>query len=91
METYSQKQQQLIVNQQTPSVAANQVTGSTGNPFIALQQTSMVISTNGAKDLVGGQIEMAMSAQTLQQANVQPDNTYVAMLSPDRQTWMIKE
>lgn len=91
METFSQKQQQLIVNQQTPSVSANQVTGSTGNPFIALQQTSMVISTNGAKDLVGGQIEMAMSMQTLQQAQVQPDNTYVAMLSPDRQTWMIQE
>ena len=91
VETFSQKQQQLIVNQQTPSVSANQVTGSTGNPFIALQQTSMVISTNGAKDLVGGQIEMAMSMQTLQQAQVQPDNTYVAMLSPDRQTWMIQE
>ena len=91
METFSQKQQQLIVNQQTPSVAANQVTGTTGNPFIALQQNSMVISTNGAKDLVGGQIEMTMSAQTLQQAQVQPDNTYVAMLSPDRQTWMIQE
>jgi hypothetical protein len=91
VETFSQKQQQLIVNQQTPSVSANQVTGSTGNPFIALQQTSMVISTNGAKDLVGGQIEMAMSMQTLQQAQVQPDNTYVAMLSPDRQTWMFQE
>lgn len=91
METFSQKQQQLIVNQQTPSVAANQVTGTTGNPFIALQPNSMVISTNGAKDLVGGQIEMTMSAQTLQQAQVQPDNTYVAMLSPDRQTWMIQE
>ena len=91
VETFSQKQQQLIVNQQTPSVSANQVTGSTGNPFIALQQTSMVISTNGAKDLVGGQIEMAMSMQTLQQAQVQPDNAYVAMLSPDRQTWMIQE
>ncbi|KAF1973578.1 hypothetical protein BU23DRAFT_506685 [Bimuria novae-zelandiae CBS 107.79] len=91
VETFSQKQQQLIVNQQTPSISANQVTGSTGSPFIALQQTSMVISTNGAKDLVGGQIEMAMTQQGLQQANVQPDNAYVAMLSPDRQTWMIQE
>lgn len=91
METFSQKQQQLIVNQQTPSVSANQVTGTTGNPFVALQQNSMVISTNGATDLVGGQIEMTMSAATLQQAQINPDNTYVAMLSPDRQTWMIQE
>jgi hypothetical protein len=41
--------------------------------------------------LVGGQIEMAMTMQNLQSAAVQPDNTYVAMLSPDRQTWMIQE
>jgi hypothetical protein len=91
VETFSQTQQQLIVNQQAPSIAANQVTGSTGNPFVALQQTSMVISTNGATDLVGGQIEMAMSAAVLQQAQIDPGNTYVAMLSPDRQTWMIQE
>ncbi|KAJ4291073.1 hypothetical protein N0V90_010271 [Kalmusia sp. IMI 367209] len=91
VETFSQKQQQLIVNQQTPSIAANQVTGTTGNPFVALTQNSMVISTNGATDLVGGQIEMAMSQQALQQAQINPDNTYVAMLSPDRQTWMIQE
>ncbi|KAF2444332.1 hypothetical protein P171DRAFT_473450 [Karstenula rhodostoma CBS 690.94] len=91
VETFSQKQQQLIVNQQTPSISANQVTGSTGNPFVALQQSSMVISTNGATDLVGGQIEMAMPVAALQQAQIDPGNTYVAMLSPDRQTWMIQE
>jgi hypothetical protein len=34
---------------------------------------------------------MALSMQNLQAAAVQPDNTYVAMLSPDRQTWMIQE
>jgi hypothetical protein len=91
VETFSQTQQQLIVNQQVPSIGANQVTGSTGNPFVALQQTSMVISTNGATDLVGGQIEIAMSADVLQQAQIDPGNTFVAMLSPDRQTWMIQE
>ncbi|KAK7180684.1 hypothetical protein DPSP01_011273 [Paraphaeosphaeria sporulosa] len=91
VETRSQKQQQLIVNQQTPSISANQVTGSTGNPFVALQQTSMVISTNGATDLVGAQIEMAMPVAALQQAQIDPGNTFVAMLSPDRQTWMIQE
>lgn len=80
METRSQKQQQLIVNQQTPSISANQVTGSTGNPFIALQQNSMVISTNGATNLVGAQIEMAMPLAALQQAAIDPGNTFVAML-----------
>jgi hypothetical protein len=91
VETFSQKQQQLIVNQQTPAVPANQVTGTTGQPFVAISPQSMTISTNGATDLVGGQVQMALSMQNLQAAAVQPDNTYVAMLSPDRQTWMIQE
>jgi len=91
IETFSQKQQQLIVNQQTPAVPANQVTGSTGSPFVALMQQSMTISTNGATDLVGGQIELAMNPQMLQASGISPDNTFVAMLSPDRQTWMIEE
>jgi hypothetical protein len=91
VETFSQKQQQIIVNQQNPAVPANQVTGSSGQPFIAVTQQSMVISSDSATDLVGGQIEMAMSVQLLQQAAINPDNTYVAMLSPDRQSWMIQE
>lgn len=91
VETFSQKQQQIIVNQQQPAIPANQVTGSTGQPFVAISTQSMVINTNGATDLVGGQVEMAMSIQNLQAAAVQPDNTYVAMLSPDRQSWMIQE
>ncbi|KAJ4984528.1 paired amphipathic helix protein sin3a [Stagonosporopsis vannaccii] len=91
VETFSQKQQQIIVNQQQPAIPANQVTGSTGQPFVAITTQSMVINTNGATDLVGGQVEMAMSIQNLQAAAVQPDNTYVAMLSPDRQSWMIQE
>jgi hypothetical protein len=91
VETFSQKQQQIIVNQQTPAIPANQVTGTTGQPFVQISPQSMIISTNGATDLVGGQVEMAMTMQNLQTAAVQPGNTYVAMLSPDRQTWMIQE
>jgi len=91
VETFSQKQQQIIVNQQPPAIPPNQVTGTTGQPFVGISAQSMTISTNGATDLVGGQVQMALSMQNLQQAAVQPDNTYVAMLSPDRQTWMIQE
>lgn len=91
IETFSQKQQQLIVNQNTPAVPANQVTGTTGSPFVALMQQSMSINTNGAQNLVGGQIELAMDPNMLAQSGINMDNTYVAMLSPDRQTWMIQE
>ena len=51
----------------------------------------MTINTNGATNLVGGQVEMAMSLALLKQAQVLMDNAYVAMLSPDRQSWMIQE
>ncbi|CBX98197.1 hypothetical protein IAQ61_010296 [Plenodomus lingam] len=91
VETFSQKQQQLIVNQQTPAIPPNQVTGTTGQPFVGISSQSMTISTNGATDLVGAQIQMSMTPESLQAVAVQPDNTYVAMLSPDRQTWMIQE
>jgi hypothetical protein len=82
VETFSQKQQQIIVNQQTPAIPANQVTGTTGQPFVQISPQSMTISTNGATDLVGGQIEMAMTMQTLQTNAVQPDNTYVVSKFP---------
>jgi hypothetical protein len=91
IEAFSQKQQQLIVNQNTPPVSANQVTGSTGQSFVALMTQTMSINTNNATDIVGGQIELQMDPQMLQQNAVNPDNTFVAMLAPDRQSWMIQE
>lgn len=91
VEVFSQKQQQLIVNQNTPAVPPNQVTGSTGQSFVALMAQSMSINTNGATDLVGGQVELQMDPQMLQQNAINPANTFVAMLSPDRQSWMIME
>ena len=91
IETYSQLQQQMIVNQNTPSVAASHVTGSTGQPFVQLSANTMTIQTDNATNLVGGQIEMAMNTQMMQQMNISPDNTFVAQLSPDRQSWMVME
>lgn len=65
--------------------------GSTGQPFVQLSQNSMTISTNGATDLVGAQIEMSINPTMLQQSNVTADNTFVAMLSPNRQAWIVME
>jgi hypothetical protein len=91
IEAFSQTQRQLLVNQNQSPLPGNQVTGSTGNPFVSLNTNSLVIQTNGATDLVGGQIELAMNQQQLQSNNINRDNTYVAKLSPDRQSWMIME
>ncbi|KAK0103818.1 hypothetical protein ONS95_005817 [Cadophora gregata] len=92
VETFSQTQRQLIVNQNPAPLSANHVVGSTGQPFVQLQQNSMTIATNGAIDLVGAQIELPMDPTMLQQAgNITPDNTFVAKLSPDKQAWMVME
>ncbi|KAF2099806.1 hypothetical protein NA57DRAFT_37555, partial [Rhizodiscina lignyota] len=91
LETFSQTQRQVIVNQNPNPLSANMVTGSTGQPFMALQQNSVVVQTNGATDLVGAQIELPMNMQTIQQMGINPDNTFVAKLSVDRQSWQIQE
>ena len=91
IETFSQTQRQILVNQNPSPLPANHVVGSTGQPFVQLSQNSMIISTNNASDLVGAQIEMAIPQATLDQNGVSADNTFVAMLAPDRQSWMVVE
>jgi hypothetical protein len=91
IETFSQSQRQLLVNQNQAPLPGNQVTGSTGNPFMQLSTSSLFIQTNGATDLVGAQIELAMNTNMLQSNNINMDNTYVAKLAPDRRSWMVME
>ncbi|KAE9972303.1 hypothetical protein BLS_004084 [Venturia inaequalis] len=91
IETFSQTQRQMLVNQNQAPLPGNQVTGSTGNPFIMLSTTSLVIQTNGGTDLVGAQIELAMNTQLMQQNNISPDNAFVAKLAPDRRSWMVMD
>lgn len=91
IETFSQVQKQIIVNQNPNPLSANHVVGSTGQPFVQLSQNSMTIQTNKATDLVGGQIEMPIDPNVIQQMGVSSDNTFVAQLSSDRQAWIIME
>ncbi|KAK6088433.1 hypothetical protein SCUP234_00921 [Seiridium cupressi] len=91
IETFSQAQKQMIVNQNPNPLSANHVVGSTGQPFVQLSQNSMTIQTNKATDLVGAQVEMSIDPNIIQQMGVSPDNTFVAQLSSDRQAWVIME
>lgn len=91
IETFSQKQQQIIVNQNPNPLSANHVVGSSGQPFVQLSANSMTIQTNSATDLVGAQIEMSIDPNILSQMKVTADNTFVAQLSTDRQAWVILE
>jgi hypothetical protein len=91
IEAFSQTQRQLLVNQNQAPLPGNQVTGSTGNPFTQLSTNSLIIQTNGGTDLVGAQIELPLNTQAMQQNRINPDNTFVAKLAPDRRSWMIME
>lgn len=91
IETFSQSQQQVLVNQNPSPLTANHVLGSTGGPFVQLSQNSMTVATNGATNLVGGQIEFTVAQATLDQNRVSSDNMFVAMLAPDRQAWVVME
>ena len=91
VETFSQTQRQMLVNQNQAPLPGNQVTGTTGNPFMQLSTNSLVIQTNGATDLVGAQIELPINMQMLQQSGITPDNTFVAKLAQDRQSWTVDE
>ncbi|KAL8408313.1 hypothetical protein RB594_006929 [Gaeumannomyces avenae] len=91
IETFSQSQQQLIANLNPNPLGAGNVVGSTGQPFIPLSRNSLNIQTNRAVDLVGGQIEMAIDPALLAAAQIKPENTFVAMLSSDRQAWIVQE
>lgn len=91
IETFSQTQQQLIVNQNPAPLPASHVVGSTGQPFVQLSPNAMTIQTNNANDLVGGQIIMPIDRNMLQQNQILVDNTFMAKLSTDRQAWVIME
>jgi hypothetical protein len=91
IETFSQTQHQILVNQNTSPLTANHVVGSTGQPFVQLSQNAMTIETNNATDLVGAQIEMKIDPNVLSQNGITADNTFVAKLSPDRQAWIVVE
>ncbi|KAM0280802.1 hypothetical protein ACHAQH_003832 [Verticillium albo-atrum] len=91
IETFSQTQRQVIVNQNPAPLPATHVVGSTGQPFMQLSPNAMTIQTNQATDLVGGSIIMPFDRNALQQNQITPDNTFVAMLSPDRQAWIVLE
>jgi hypothetical protein len=91
IETFSQTQRQLLVNQNPNPLPPNNVIGSTGQPFVQLSQQSVTIETNNATDLVGGQIELPLDQGMLSSQGVVADNAFVAQLTPDRQAWMIVE
>ncbi|OCK78723.1 hypothetical protein K432DRAFT_301395 [Lepidopterella palustris CBS 459.81] len=81
----------LVVQQNTSPLSGSFVTGSNGEPFMALSNYSWVISVNEtANDLIA-KIELPYDPEILSQMGIDQSNTYVGTLAADKKSWIISE
>lgn len=91
LDILSPKNRTLVVKQNTSPLAAQFVTGTTGEPFVALSSYSYIIQMNEtANDLIA-EIEIPYEAGQLSKMGVQEANTYVATLAPDKMSWLVDD
>lgn len=91
LDLLSPKNRTLTVKQNTSPLNANFITGTNGEPFVALQNYSYVIQMNEtANDLIA-KIEVPYDPVMLKKMGVQEANTYVATLAPDSKSWVIND
>jgi len=91
LDLFSPKNRTLVVRQNTKALPGSFVTGSFGEPFIALSTYSYIIKMNEtANDLIA-KIEIPYDPVKLNKLDVQEGNTYVGRLADDGLSWVIDE
>jgi hypothetical protein len=91
LDLFSPKNRTLVVKQNTSPLPAQFITGTTGEPFVALSNYSYIIQMNEtANDLIA-KIEVPYDPEQLVKIGVQEANTYVATLAPDKMSWVIDD
>ncbi|KAK0121874.1 hypothetical protein ONS95_010153 [Cadophora gregata] len=91
LDLFSPKNRTLVVRQNTAPLGAQFVTGTTGEPFVALSGYSYIIQMNEtATDLIA-KIEIPYDPQRLNAMGIQEADTYVGTLAPDRKSWAIDD
>lgn len=91
LDLFSPRNRTLVVTQNMSPLPANFVIGSNGEPFKALQSYSYVIKMNEtANDLIS-KVELPYDPVALQSQGVDPSNTYVGTLSPQKDAWIVAE
>lgn len=91
LDLFSPKNRTLVVKQNTSPLPAAFITGTTGEPFVALSSYSYIIQMNEtANDLIA-KIEVPYDPEQLKKVGVQEANTYVATLAPDKKSWVIDD
>ncbi|KXH39390.1 hypothetical protein CNYM01_10177 [Colletotrichum nymphaeae SA-01] len=91
LDLFSPKNRTLVVQQNLTPLPGNFVTGTTGGPFMALQNYSYVISLNeSANDLIA-KIEIPYDPTALAAIGIQESNTYVGTLAGDKRSWIVND
>lgn len=91
LDLFSPKNRTLVVTQNTSPLAAQFVTGNSGEQFMALSNYSYIIKTNDtANDLIA-KIEIPYDPVMLSAMGIPEANTYVATLSPDKKSWVVND
>lgn len=91
LDLFSPSNRTLVVRQNTSPLPGNFVSGSTGEPFVALSNYSWVIKMNEtANDLIA-KVELPYDLGILKQMGIDQGNTYVGTLSADGKSWVVSE
>ena len=91
LDLFSPKNRTVVVKQNTSPLGAQFITGTSGEPFMALSNYSYIIQMNEtANDLIA-KIEVPYDPVKLKAMGIEEANTYVATLAPDKQSWVIDE
>ena len=91
LDLLSPKNRTLVVKQNKSPLSGTFVTGSSGEPFMALANYSYVVTMNEtSRDLIA-KIEVPYDPNALEVMGVDPANTYVGTLSADQKSWVVSE
>ncbi|KAH8679867.1 hypothetical protein BGZ60DRAFT_239019 [Tricladium varicosporioides] len=91
LDLMSPKNRTLVVGQNPNPLGAQFITGTTGQPFVALQNFSYVIQMNEtANDLIA-KVEIPYDTSILAKMGIEEANTYVATLAPDKRSWVVDD
>ncbi|KAH4118426.1 hypothetical protein HBH68_155990 [Parastagonospora nodorum] len=91
LDLFSPRNRTLIVEKNPSPLPGKFVSGSTGEPFVALSNYSWVIKVNDtARDLIA-KVELPYEPENVQNRGFDVANTYVGVLAKDGQSWVVDE
>jgi len=91
LDLFSPSNRTLVVEQNPSPLPGGFVSGSNGEPFVALSNYSWIIKLNeSANDLIA-KVELPYDPIALRQTGIDQGNTYVGVLASDKKSWIVSE